>query len=102
MWLTSLLRSLQLGSRRTRRARGQQPELRQRLRFLPRLEALEGRTVPSTFMVKNLADSGPGSLRQAVPPDAGTPTPGWQRPGSRPRSSPFVRGVSVGHGNDLS
>jgi hypothetical protein len=31
-----------------------------------RIEALEGRTVPSTFVVDTLADSGPGSLRQAV------------------------------------
>src|SRR5262245_40609041 len=30
------------------------------------LEQLEGRTVPSTFRVVNLADSGAGSLRQAV------------------------------------
>src|SRR4051794_40268799 len=32
----------------------------------PQLEALEDRTVPSTFTVQNLADSGPGSLRQAI------------------------------------
>src|SRR6516162_3479386 len=32
----------------------------------PRLEALECRTLPSSFTVLNLADSGPGSLRQAV------------------------------------
>jgi hypothetical protein len=30
------------------------------------LESLEDRTVPSTFMVNNLTDSGAGSLRQAV------------------------------------
>jgi hypothetical protein len=30
------------------------------------VEWLEERTVPSTFTVRNLADSGPGSLRQAV------------------------------------
>src|SRR5262249_843562 len=30
------------------------------------VERLEDRTVPSTFMVHNLADSGPGSLRQAI------------------------------------
>src|SRR5262249_13241877 len=30
------------------------------------LEPLEDRAVPSTFSVDNLADSGPGSLRQAV------------------------------------
>jgi uncharacterized protein (TIGR03118 family) len=32
----------------------------------PSLEILEDRTVPSTFTVRNLADSGAGSLRQAV------------------------------------
>jgi hypothetical protein len=32
----------------------------------PRLEPLENRTLPSTFTVLNLADSGTGSLRQAV------------------------------------
>src|SRR5262249_21324227 len=31
-----------------------------------RLELLEGRTLPSTFTVLNLADSGEGSLRQAI------------------------------------
>jgi hypothetical protein len=30
------------------------------------VEALEDRTLPSTFTVLNLADSGAGSLRQAV------------------------------------
>jgi hypothetical protein len=34
--------------------------------FVPKLELLEGRTVPSTFTVLNLADSGSGSLRAAV------------------------------------
>src|SRR5260370_30342064 len=32
----------------------------------PGLEVLEDRTVPSTFTVENLADSGLGSLRQAI------------------------------------
>lgn len=32
----------------------------------PRLEILEDRTVPSTFTVRNLQDSGTGSLRQAI------------------------------------
>src|SRR5262249_42598823 len=32
-----------------------------RRRFVPRLELLEGRTLPSTFTVLNLADSGDGS-----------------------------------------
>src|SRR5262245_1872686 len=34
--------------------------------FLPRLDVLEDRTVPSTFTVTNLSDSGPGSLRAAI------------------------------------
>ena len=34
--------------------------------FAPRLEVMEDRTMPSTFMVENLADSGGGSLRQAI------------------------------------
>src|SRR6516162_9314160 len=42
-----------------RRADGRPP-------FVPRLLVLEDRTLPSTFMVSNLADSGAGSLRQAV------------------------------------
>jgi hypothetical protein len=32
----------------------------------PRLEVLEDRTLPSTFTVTNLLDSGPGSLRAAI------------------------------------
>src|SRR5262245_38640244 len=42
---------------------------RLRKRALPArlsVERLEDRTVPSTFTVGNLADSGPGSLRQAL------------------------------------
>jgi hypothetical protein len=34
--------------------------------FLPSLEALEDRTVPSTFTVTNTNDSGMGSLREAL------------------------------------
>src|SRR5262245_50818377 len=34
--------------------------------FRPRLEALEGRSLPSTFTVLNLGDAGAGSLRAAV------------------------------------
>src|SRR5262249_59096844 len=34
--------------------------------FRPRLEALEGRDVPSTLTVTTTLDSGPGSLRQAI------------------------------------
>jgi hypothetical protein len=42
------------------------PRNRKKPGFLPRIEALEDRSLPSTFWVLNLADSGPGSLRQAV------------------------------------
>ena len=34
--------------------------------FVPRLEALEDRALPSTYTVLNLHDGGAGSLRQAV------------------------------------
>jgi hypothetical protein len=40
--------------------------LRRPARFRPALEALEDRTVPSTFTVSNTNDSGTGSLRQAI------------------------------------
>ena len=36
------------------------------LRFRPRLEWMEDRTLLSTFLVSTTADSGPGSLRQAI------------------------------------
>jgi hypothetical protein len=66
MWLPSLFGGQKSDSQRTRRDRGRRPKQHRRLGFTPRLEALEDRTVPSTFLVENLADSGPGSLRQAV------------------------------------
>src|SRR5262245_54674047 len=43
----------------TTRAAGRRP-------FVPRLDVLEDRTVPSTFTVTNLSDSGTGSLRAAL------------------------------------
>src|SRR5262245_44592918 len=66
MWLVSLLRGLGSGPRHARRDRGCRPQRHRRPAVTPRLVALEDRTVPSTFLVENLADSGPGSLRQAV------------------------------------
>src|SRR5262245_38191243 len=39
---------------------------RRRAAIRPRLETLEDRTAPAVFTVTNTADSGPGSLRQAV------------------------------------
>src|SRR4051812_13714976 len=50
-------------SRRSPQRGGEHPA---RARFLPRTEALEDRTVPSTLTVLNDHDSGPGSLRQAI------------------------------------
>jgi predicted outer membrane repeat protein len=55
MWLTSLLRKLT--PTRTPNTRAA---------FRPRLEALEGRDVPSTLTVTNNLDSGPGSLRGEI------------------------------------
>jgi len=47
------------------RRRGSRPTLSRRS-LLPRLEVLEDRSLPSTFPVTNLFDSGAGSLRAAV------------------------------------
>ena len=66
MWLASLLRYPKPGTPRTRRARGRRPVPSPTPRFVPRLEALEDRTLPSTYTVLNLHDGGAGSLRQAV------------------------------------
>src|SRR5262245_12624911 len=63
MWPISLLRCLKSASPRQR---GRRLERHQCLRFVPRLDALESRTLPSTFAVLNLSDSDPGSLRAAV------------------------------------
>src|SRR5262249_48341246 len=62
MWLTFLFRCPKSDSPRPRRPRTRQPWRH----FLPRLESLEDRVVPSNFTVRNLADSGPGSLRQTI------------------------------------
>src|SRR5437660_6135535 len=43
--------------------------------FIPRLEILEARSLPSTFTVLNLADSGTGSLRQAIVDAESNPGP---------------------------
>src|SRR5262245_50182472 len=43
------------------------PQQRRRPRaFQPSLEALEDRLAPATFLVTNLNDAGPGSLRRAL------------------------------------
>ena len=49
-----------------RRAPSTARHLRPLFRLRPRLEAMEDRTLLSTFLVTNTADSGPGSLRQAI------------------------------------
>jgi hypothetical protein len=47
--------------------KGTRPHTNTRRRaFVPRLDVLEDRTLPSTYTVMNLNDSGPGSLRRAV------------------------------------
>ena len=56
------LRNLQSAGRLGTTAGNTRPAARCR----PQLEALENRTVPSTFTVLNLADNGTGSLRQAI------------------------------------
>ena len=49
-----------------RRLRTSNPAPRSRTPLRPRLEALEGRDVPSTLTVTNNLDSGPGSLRAEI------------------------------------
>ena len=44
-------------------------------RYVPSLEVLEGRTLPSVLTVLNNADSGPGSLRQAILTANADPSP---------------------------
>src|SRR5262245_44200850 len=66
MWLTSLLRRLTSASPHTRCHRGRHPNRHQQRCFVPRLEGLECRALPSTFTVLDLSDSGPDSLRQAI------------------------------------
>src|SRR6266567_1183623 len=63
---TSFLRCLKWGLGRNRQGRTQRRKPAPRLSFVPRLDVLEDRSLPSTFSVLNLLDSGPGSLRQAV------------------------------------
>jgi len=60
-WLQAMKRKAAVGARTRRGADRTRPR-----RFVPRLEILEDRAVPSTFTVLNLLDSGPDSLRAAV------------------------------------
>ena len=65
MWFRSAFNLLKApGAGTAIRSAGSRASRRQTPRLL--LEALEDRTVPSTFTVLNLADSGAGSLRQAI------------------------------------
>src|SRR6266446_4055184 len=57
-YLSELLRSRQPRGKKARRERRNSRRLR--------LEALEDRRVPATFMVTNTNNSGPGSLTQAI------------------------------------
>ena len=66
MWPASLLAHLRSAPRFLDPGRKRRPQGRPRRAFVPRLEVLEDRTVPSLFTVTNLDDEGPGSLRQAV------------------------------------
>ncbi len=68
MWFRNLLDSLLARPSRTpAQPRRRAPRVRQPLRsFRPHLEILEDRSLPSTFTVTNLLDTGPGSLREAV------------------------------------
>ena len=66
MAFTSWLQRLKGNLGRVQRHRPQRRDGAARRFFPPRLEALEDRTLPSTFTVLNLNDSGPNSLRAAV------------------------------------
>jgi titin len=67
MWQTLISLCLALsGQTPRRRAPRRRPAFRRPLRPAPRLEALEDRTVLSPYLVTTTADSGPGSLRDAI------------------------------------
>ncbi len=64
-WLQSLTRGPGRGSR-TRRPGSSRGNRSRRRSFVPQLDVLEDRTVPSTLTVMNLNDGGAGSLRAAI------------------------------------
>lgn len=68
MWFHSLFDAFLARSTRTPGHRRHLPPKGRRRpgSFRPRLDILEDRSLPSTFTVTNLLDSGPGSLRAAV------------------------------------
>src|SRR5947209_4510001 len=49
-----------------RHHRSRSPASSSSIRFRPRFELVEDRTLLSAFLVTNTGDSGPGSLRQAI------------------------------------
>jgi hypothetical protein len=73
MLFPSLFRCVMRPSKWNPSGRRSRPKAPSRRPFLPALEALEDRAVPSTFTVTNLADSGPGSLRAAITAANGNP-----------------------------
>src|SRR5215831_8244658 len=77
MALTTWLRWLKGGRGLAGRIRSQSPSTVRapRQHFVPRLDVLEDRTLPSTFTVMNLHDSGPGSLRAAIAAANANPGP---------------------------
>ena len=52
--------------RKMSRRRSDAAKRKQRQPFLPDFHGLERRMMPATFLVNTTADSGPGSLRQAI------------------------------------
>ena len=66
------LKSRQDESRASRRQRRRNRSALPRQAIALRLETLEDRSVPSTFTVTSLADSGPGTLRAGVASGADT------------------------------
>jgi hypothetical protein len=71
-WLRTQTRHAMRKAQRTSKPAGR------RATFRPRLEALEGRDVPSTLTVTNTLDSGTGSLRAEI-------AAAHQHPGQRRR-----------------
>jgi Concanavalin A-like lectin/glucanases superfamily/IPT/TIG domain len=63
LWLRKVFGPWVRGARASRRGKSRQ--LSQH-RYVPRLESLEDRLVPTTLLVNSLADSGKGTLRDAI------------------------------------
>src|SRR5262245_9210582 len=81
----SFWRSIPSGSRQ--RPDGGERRWWRPLRTRLAVEALEDRTVPSVFVVTNLADGGDGSLRQATLTANASPGPDERGP-TAPRGGP--------------